>query len=254
MKLDNKVAIVTGGASGLGEATCINLSEQGCKIVIADLNEELGQKLVSTLKTEAIFVKVDVSKEESIKELIQKAVERFSVIHIIVNCAGIINTTPIYSSRGIATSAEFLKVYEINVLGTFNVCKYAAQQMVKQDYAEEKERGVIINVASVAGIEGQRGQVIYGSSKGAIIGMTLPMARDLGKFGIRVCTIAPGIFITPMGKSLNPKVIKSLEDQTALGRLGNPKEFGDAVCALARNTYVTGETFRLDGGVRLGML
>ncbi len=116
---------------------------------------------------------------------------------------------------------------------------------------EEKERGVLINVASVAGIEGQRGQVVYGSSKGAIIGMTLPMARDLGRYGVRVCTIAPGIFATPMGSNVQGKVIQVLTEQTALQRLGVPKEFGDAVVSLARNSYVTGSVFRLDGGIRL---
>ena len=252
MKLENLVAIVTGGASGLGEAACIALSEAKCKIVVADLNADLGEALVKNLKTEAIFVKCDVSCEESIKALIEKTVTRFGGIHVVVNCAGIINSTPIVSSRGVATSAEFLKVYTINVLGSFNVSKYSAQQMMKQPILNESnERGVLINVASVAGFEGQRGQVIYGGSKGAIIGMTLPMARDLGKYGVRVVTIAPGVFMTPMGKGLNPKIQKSLEDQTTLGRLGVPREFGDAIVSLSTNSYVTGTTLRLDGGIRL---
>jgi NAD(P)-dependent dehydrogenase (short-subunit alcohol dehydrogenase family) len=183
---------------------------------------------------------------------VEQTVSKFGGVNIVINCAGIINATPIVSSRGVATSAEFLKVFNINVLGTFNVSKYAAQQMMKQPVLnEEKERGVIINVASVAGFEGQRGQVIYAGSKGAIIGMTLPMARDLGKYGIRVVTIAPGVFITPMGKGLNPKIQKSLEDQTTVGRLGVPREFGDAIVSLSRNSYVTGTTLRLDGGIRL---
>ena len=252
MKLENLVAIVTGGASGLGEGACQCLSAAGCKVVVADLNKELGEALAKSLKTESIFVQVDVSSEESIRNLIEKTVAAFGAIHIVLNCAGIINATPIVSSRGVATSAEFLKVFNINVLGTFNVSKYAAQQIMKQPVLnEEKERGVILNVASVAGFEGQRGQVIYGGSKGAIIGMTLPMARDLGKYGIRVLTIAPGVFMTPMGKGLNPKIQKSLEDQTTLGRLGVPREFGDAVVSLARNSYMTGTTVRIDGGIRL---
>ena len=252
MKLENLVAIVTGGASGLGEAACQCLAEAKCKVVVADLNRELGEALVKNLKTEAIFVQTDVSSEDSIKNLVDQTVSQFGGVHVVINCAGIINSTPIVSSRGVATSAEFLKVYNINVLGTFNVSKYAAQQMMKQaPLNEEKEKGVIINVASVAGFEGQRGQVIYGGSKGAIIGMTLPMARDLGKYGIRVVTIAPGVFMTPMGKGLNPKIQKSLEDQTTLGRLGVPREFGDAIVSLARNSYVTGTTLRLDGGIRL---
>lgn len=252
MKLENLVAVVTGGASGLGEATCQCLSEAKCKVVVADLNKELGEALIKTLKTEAIFVQVDVSSEESIKSLMEQTVAHFGAIHIVVNCAGIINATPIVSSRGVASSAEFLRVFNINVVGTFNVSKYAAQQMMKQSFLNEaKEKGVIINVASVAGFEGQRGQVIYGGSKGAIIGMTLPMARDLGKYGIRVMTLAPGVFITPMGKGLNPKIQKTLEDQTALGRLGVAREFGDAVVSLVVNSYMTGTTVRLDGGIRL---
>lgn len=252
MKLENLVAIVTGGASGLGEAACRCLSAAKCKVVVADLNKDLGESVAKSLPTEAVFIPVDVSSEDSIRNLIEQTVVRFGGVNVVLNCAGIISATPIVSSRGVATSAEFLKVFNINVLGTFNVSKYAAQQMMKQTpLNEEKERGVIINVASVAGFEGQRGQVIYGGSKGAIIGMTLPMARDLGKYGIRVVTIAPGVFITPMGKGLNPKIQKSLEDQTTVGRLGVPREFGDAVVSVASNSYITGTTLRIDGGIRL---
>lgn len=144
------------------------------------------------------------------------------------------------------------RVLGVNVVGTFNVTKYTALQMVKQQPLNDfKERGVIINVASVAGIEGQRGQTVYSASKGAIIGMTLPLARDLGKFGVRVCTIAPGIFQTPMGAGMSDKIVDALSRASALGRVGNPVEFADAILGLATNSFVTGNVFRLDGGIRL---
>ena len=257
MKIEGLVAIVTGGASGLGEATVQKLASLKCKVAIADLNEEAGNALVTKLggKENAIFVKTDVSDEQAAEKLVEETVKAFGAVHIVVNSAGVLSVAPTVSSKGPAKAAEMLRTLKINVLGTFNVSKAAAYQMTKQKPTGEKEeRGVIINVASVAGIEGQRGQVCYSASKGAIIGMTLPLARDLGRFGIRVVTLAPGVFQTPMGKDINPKVADDIKRATPLGRMGDPTEFADAVVALAGNSFLTGEIVRLDGGVRLGYI
>jgi len=245
------VAIITGGASGLGEAAALELSIRGAKVVIADLNKELGNKLVETIGADkAIFVETNVTQEDSVKNLIEKTISKFGAIHIVVNCAGIISSGLIYSSK--CTGDELLKVFKINVLGTFLVTKHASTHMMKQEpISEYKERGVIINVASVAGFEGQRGQTIYSATKGAIMGMTLPLARDLGKFGIRVVTLAPGVFVTPMGKGLNEAIAEGIKKTTAIGRLGEPKEFGNCVASLCMNSYITGEIIRIDGGVRM---
>lgn len=168
-----------------------------------------------------------------------------------VNCAGILSAGVIVYSKGVLSSDEMLKVLKINVIGTFNVCKYAAMHMSKQEAIGEGERGVIINVASVAGEDGQKGQVVYAASKGAIMGMTLPMARDLGKWGIRVMTIAPGVFATPMGDHIPPKTGDVLKASTPLGRFGVAKEFAMTVGAICENGFATGTIWRVDGGIRL---
>jgi NAD(P)-dependent dehydrogenase (short-subunit alcohol dehydrogenase family) len=250
MKIEGLVAIVTGGASGLGEATVLRFIEEGVKVVIADVQEELGKKLEEKLgKSKAIFVKTDVSSEEAVDNLVKKAVETFGGVHIVVNSAGVLHAGNILSKN--CTAKDYLRLLNINVLGTFNVSKAAAKVMSEQKVLNDKgERGIIINVASVAGFEGQRGQVIYGGTKGAIIGMTVPMARDLGKFGIRVMTIAPGVFMTPMGKDLE-KYAEVFKKVSPLGRLGDPPEFADQCVALCKNGFMTGTTVRLDGGMIL---
>lgn len=257
MKVEGLVVVVTGGASGLGEATVLRFAGLKCKVVIADLNEEAGNALVEKLggKENAIFVKTDVSDEKAAENLISEAVKAFGKVDVVVNCAGILSVAMTVTSKGPAKSSEMLRTLKINVIGTFNVTKAAAFQMSKQEpIGDMKERGVIINVASVAGYEGQRGQVCYSASKGAIIAMTLPLARDLGKFGIRVVTLAPGTFITPMGSSINPKVLDDIRKQTPINRLGAVEEFANAAEFMVSNSYMTGETIRLDGGLRLGYL
>jgi NAD(P)-dependent dehydrogenase (short-subunit alcohol dehydrogenase family) len=255
MKVEGLVAVFTGGASGLGRATVEAFSKKNCKVVIADLNQALGDELVKQIGDDkAIFVKTDVSNEEDAKNLINAAVNKFGSIHIVVNCAGILSAAPIITSKGVASTDELMKVLKVNVVGTFNMSKWAAARMATQTPLEGGERGVIINVTSVAGIEGQRGQVVYSASKGAIIGMTLPMARDLGRYGIRVVAIAPGIFHTPMGKEVHENIVKALAKSTPLGRLGDPAEFAHFTIAIAENSYLTGSTLRLDGGIRLPYL
>jgi len=250
MKIEGLVAIVTGGASGLGEATVKRFVEEGCKVVIADVQENLGKNLEQQLGNDKVlFVKTDVSSEESVDNLVKKTVEKFGGVHIVVNCAGVLHAGHILSKS--CTAKDFTRLLNINVLGTFNVSKAAAKVMASQKALNDKEeRGIIINVASVAGFEGQKGQTIYGGTKGAIIAMTAPLARDLGKFGIRVMTIAPGIFQTPMAKALD-KFAETFKRTTPLGRLGDPAEFADQCVALSKNSYMTGTVVRLDGGITL---
>lgn len=253
MKVEGLVAIVTGGASGLGEATVKKLIEEGSKVVIADRDEEKGNKLASQYdSSKVIFVKTDVTKEEDVKNVVAKTLEKFGKIHVLVNSAGVAVQGHIFSKD--TTMDLFKKVMQINVIGTFNMSKAVAEVMVKQDpIGETKERGVIINVASIAGIDGARNMSIYSASKGAIVGMTLPMARDLGKSGVRVVTIAPGIMETEMAKPItenkDPR-IDIFKQITALGRFGYAYEFADACIGMIKSSYISGAIIRLDGGNR----
>ena len=251
MKLEGRVALVTGGASGLGEAAVKRFVQEGCKVVIADVQQELGKALVQSLgEDKALFVETDVTDEAAVQNLINKAVERFGAIHIVLNSAGIIRVNATLSSK--STAKGYMRILSINVLGTFNVTKAASMVMVKQPTLNDKgERGVIINIASVAGLEGQAGNVMYSGTKGAIIGMTMPLARDLGKFGIRVNAIAPGIFRTPMAAGIDEKYAKVFARFTPLGRLGAPEEFADLCTTICTNSYLTGDVLRVDGGIRL---
>lgn len=254
MKLEGLVAVVTGGSSGLGEAAVYKLADAGCKIVIADINEEGASKVVSKIgKEKALFVKTDVTDESACNNLIEEAVKAFGGVHVVLNSAGVMLMTPTLTPDGTASAEDLLKLLKINVIGTFNVSKAAALQMTKQKtIGEKEERGVIINVASVSGIEGPKSMVSYSATKGAIIGMTLPLARDLGKFGIRVMTIAPGIFLTPMSDFYPEKALNGVKRQTPVGRIGDPPEFGEMVVSVAQNSFMTGEVIRLDGGYRVG--
>ncbi|CAD8116591.1 unnamed protein product [Paramecium sonneborni] len=254
MKLDqNTVCLVTGGASGLGLATVLAFLAKGCKVVIADFNQEAGNQILQEQNTPNLkFFKTDVSNEENVIQLIKYTVNEFGAIHIVVNSAGVISAGYLVTPKGTIPVDEMMRVLKINVVGTFNVSKHAAVEMIKQEpQGEFKERGVIINIASLAGIEGQKGQTVYSASKGAVIGMTLPMARDLGKYGIRVMTLAPGVFQTPMGHNLSEKVLAPLRKSAALDRFGQPSEFAESVIGICQCSYLTGEVIRLDGGSRL---
>lgn len=254
MKIDqNTVILVTGGASGLGRAACLLFSKYKAKIVVADINKELGEVFASSLATESIFIEVDVASESSIISLIDSVIKRFGAIHVLINSAGIHSLWPIMTSEGIvAPSCEFHKVFSVNVLGLFNMSKYCAQIMMKQPILNEfNERGVIINVSSIQGIEGMKSRVIYTASKGAILGMTIPMARDLGKYGIRVVCIAPGAFDTPLQGDINEKDKKIVESEIPIGRFGKPEEFAELALEVARNSYINGVDIRVDGGIVL---
>ncbi|WP_064094156.1 3-hydroxyacyl-CoA dehydrogenase [Rossellomorea aquimaris] len=252
MKISESIAIVTGGASGLGEATVRQIIKQGGKAAILDLSDERGQSLVEELGEGAIFVRTDVTSEEEVSNAITKTVEAFGSINTVVNCAGIGIASKLLSRKGIHSLEQFSKVVTINLIGTFNVIRLASEQMSKNELSELGERGVVINTASVAAYEGQIGQAAYSASKGGVVGMTLPIARELASYGIRVMTIAPGLFHTPMFESLPEEAIESLGKMVPFPkRLGHPEEYAHLVESILTNPMLNGETIRLDGGIRM---
>jgi 3-hydroxyacyl-CoA dehydrogenase / 3-hydroxy-2-methylbutyryl-CoA dehydrogenase len=253
MEIRDKVALVTGGASGLGEATVRNLIQQGAKVVILDLNVERGQVLVTELgKEQVLFAKTDVTSEEQVMDVINQAIKTFGQIDICINCAGIGAGIKTIGKEGAHPLDAFKKVININLIGTFNVLRLCAEKMQHNTPNSEGERGVIINTASVAAFDGQVGQVAYSASKGAIVGMTLPIARDLSRSGIRCVTIAPGLFHTPLFDTLPKESYDSLCAQVPFpSRLGKPSEYGKMVQSIIENPMLNGETIRLDGAIRM---
>ncbi|MDB5715155.1 MAG: 3-hydroxyacyl-CoA dehydrogenase [Sphingomonadales bacterium] len=249
MEINSIAAIVTGGASGLGAATARSLAAQGARVTIFDLNAELGESLASELN--GLFVRTDVTDEASVEAGIAAAEAKHGPTRVLVNCAG--TGAPAKTvSKGKPHSIElFRKIIEINLIGTFSVLSKVAARMTESDPIGE-ERGVIVNTASVAAFEGQIGQVSYSASKGGIVGMTLPIARDLAQSGIRVLTIAPGLFLTPLLQNLPPEARETLGRQVPFpNRLGDPSEFAKLVCAIVENPMLNGETIRLDGAIRM---
>ncbi|NMH58584.1 SDR family NAD(P)-dependent oxidoreductase [Alteromonas ponticola] len=255
MKLDGATAIVTGGCSGLGHATAIALREAGVNVALFDLNEELGNQRVSELGAEqTLFCQVDVRDEASVSQAIEKASAEFGDIHLLVNCAGIAPAKRLLDKEGQPAPLDgFQKTIDINLVGSFNVARLVAAKMATQPpQGEANERGLIINTASVAGYEGQIGQTAYAASKAGIIGLTLPMARDLAPLGIRVNTIAPGVMGTPMLLAMPDKVQDALTANVQFPkRLGLPAEFAKLVIHMLDNAYLNGETVRLDGALRM---
>lgn len=252
MEINEKIsAIVTGGASGLGEATARMLSSAGANVAIFDLDENKG--LAVSEKINSDFYKVDVTDTNSVNQAVSSFLKQNEGIQIVVNCAGI-GPAAKTVSRGEPHSSElFAKVININLIGSFNVASICAAEMVKnREYSEDGFRGVIVNTASVAAYDGQIGQVAYSASKGGIVGMTLPMARDLSDKGIRVCSIAPGLFLTPLLESLPEEVQESLGKQVPFpSRLGKPTEFAKLVVQIIENDMLNGEVIRLDGAIRM---
>jgi NAD(P)-dependent dehydrogenase (short-subunit alcohol dehydrogenase family) len=252
MEINEKIsAIVTGGASGLGEATARMLSFMGANVAIFDLDENKG--LAVSEKINSDFYKVDVTDIISVNQAVSSFLKQNEGIQIVVNCAGI-GPAAKTVSRGEPHSSElFAKVININLIGSFNVASICAAEMVKnREYSEDGFRGVIVNTASVAAYDGQIGQVAYSASKGGIVGMTLPMARDLSDKGIRVCSIAPGLFLTPLLESLPEEVQESLGKQVPFpSRLGKPTEFAKLVVQIIENDMLNGEVIRLDGAIRM---
>jgi len=252
VRLNECRAIITGGASGLGEATVRAIAAVAGRVAIFDLVKETGEKLASELGKAAVFCQVDVSDEEQVKVGVQTAIQVFGGVDVLVNCAGIGIPSKVLSKDGPMPLETFAKVVKINLIGTFNVMRLVAVKMVNNQVNSEGERGVIINTASVAAFEGQIGQASYSASKAGIVGMTLPMAREFASIGIRVLTIAPGLFDTPMMASLPDFVREALSKSVPFPkRLGRPNEFAQMVICMIQNSMLNGETIRLDGALRM---
>lgn len=254
MNLSNKVAIVTGGASGLGQATVEAYVAKGVKVAIFDMNEEKAGQIVESLGSDNVsFWNVNVANEDSVKSAVADVVETFGELHICNNYAGIGNAIKTYGKKGVFPLDKYMAVINVNLVGTFNVSRFAAEQMTKnQPFDNDSGRGVIINTASVAAMEGQVGQLAYSASKGGVVGMTLPMARDLASYGIRVNTIVPGLVHTPLFESLPEKAYKSLEASVCYPpRLATTEEVAHLSVFIAENDYVNGECIRLDGAIRM---
>ena len=252
MEIKDSVAIVTGGASGLGEACVRGLLGEGGKVSILDFAEERGQKVASELGDAALFCLTDITKEEDVQSAIDKTVEAFGAIHIAVNCAGVGIPAKVLGKEGPMSMDHFNKVVQINLIGTMNVVRLAAEKMVKNQGNDDGEKGVVINVASVAAFDGQIGQAAYSASKAGVAGMTLPIAREFAEYGIRIMTIAPGIFLTPMLQGLDEKVQEALGRMVPFPkRLGEPSEFAALVQHIVENSMLNGEVIRLDGALRM---
>ncbi|WP_180105547.1 MULTISPECIES: 3-hydroxyacyl-CoA dehydrogenase [unclassified Acinetobacter] len=253
MDIKGKVFVVTGGASGLGAATATHLIGLGAKVIIVDMNHEHGEAMQRQLGDPAKFVQLDVTDEQAVGAFFAQVEAEFGQLNGLVNCAGIAPSAKVLGRDGLHDLAMFQKVLNINVSGTFNMLRYAAQLIAKYELkAGEEERGVIVNTASVAAFDGQIGQSAYAASKGAVVAMTLPLARELARESIRVMTIAPGIMETPMLKGLAQNVQDALGQMVPFPpRLAKPQEFAKLVTHIFENAYLNGEVIRLDGAIRM---
>ena len=253
MNIQGKVLVVTGGASGLGAATATYLVEKGAKVILVDMNQVLGQALQSQLGENAKFVQLDVTDETTVQQFFNDLEQDYGQLNGLINCAGIGPSAKVLGKNGIHSLDAFQKVLNINVSGSFNMLRFAANLIAKYELkAGEEERGVIINTASVAAFDGQIGQVAYAASKGAIVAMTLPLARELAREHIRVMTIAPGIMETPMLKGMPKNVQDALGQMVPFPpRLAKPEEFAQLVGHIFENAYLNGEVIRLDGAIRM---
>ncbi len=252
MDLKDAIALVTGGGSGLGEATAREFAAAGAKVAILDLESSPGAKVAESFGDQGIFVAADVVSADGVTAAVAKAVARFGTINVGVNCAGIGRAMRTVTRDGPHSLELFNKVIQVNLIGTFNGIRMAAAQMAKNQPNSEGERGVIVNTASVAAFDGQIGQAAYSASKGGVVAMTLPIARDLASLGIRICTIAPGTFDTPMLAGLPGPARKALEATIPFpSRLGRPAEFAALARHIVENSMLNGETIRLDGALRM---
>jgi NAD(P)-dependent dehydrogenase (short-subunit alcohol dehydrogenase family) len=250
MQIKNSVFLVTGGASGLGAASARMAAENGAKVVIADMQADAGEKLAKELGGR--FVKTDVTAEADARSAVDKALKEFGALQVLVNCAGIALAERTLGKEAPHDLARFARVINVNLIGTFNMIRFAADAMAKAGPSAAGERGVIVNTASVAAFDGQIGQAAYSASKGGVVGMTLPIARDLSRNGIRVCTIAPGIFETPMLMGLPKEAQDSLGKQVPFpSRLGRPTEYAQLVKSIVEIEMLNGEVIRLDGAIRM---
>ncbi|MGT2452366.1 SDR family NAD(P)-dependent oxidoreductase [Cupriavidus basilensis] len=249
MQIQDNVFVVTGAGSGLGAATATALAEKGAKVVIVDLDSNTGQEVAR--RTGGVFVPADVTNEDGVKEMFDFAAGLGS-LRGLVNCAGVAPAEKVIGKNGVHALASFSRTLQINVAGTFNVLRLGAALMAEQQPSVDGERGIIVNTASVAAFDGQVGQSAYAASKGAVVAMTLPLARELARFGVRVVTIAPGIMATPMLLAMPDEVQKSLGASVPFPqRMGRPQEFADLVQHVIGNPYLNGEVIRLDGAIRM---
>ena len=253
MQIQNSVFLITGGGSGLGAATATMLINSGASVVLADINKAAGSAMQAELGPKARFIETNVTDEASVQAAVDLCTSRFGGIHGAVNCAGVAPGERVVGKTGPHSLANFRRAIEINLIGTFNVIRLAAQAMSMRAPAPSGERGIIVNTSSVASFEGQIGQAAYAASKAGVNGMTLPIARELAKLGIRVMTIAPGIFDTPMLQGMSAEIRASLGAQIPFpSRLGRPDEYAALVKHIIENELLNGEVIRLDGAIRMG--
>lgn len=254
MDIQGKVAVVTGGASGIGQAVARRIVAEGGKVIVFDLNEAAGAAMVEELgASRCVFAQVNVVDEDSVKAGLAVGLAAFATVHICVNCAGIANAARTIGKNGPFPLAEWHKVIAVNLTGSFNVLRLCAEIMADNTpVTDDAGRGVIINTASVAAYEGQVGQAAYSASKGGVVAMTLPIARDLASYGIRCNTIVPGLINTPLFNGLTPEFVDSLSQSVLYPkRLGRPEEIAQLACAIIDNDYINGECIRMDGGIRM---
>ena len=252
MQIKDSVFLIPGGASGLGVATANNFVAAGGKVMLADLNRPAGEKIAAGLGPRAKFVVADVTSEVDVQRAVDAAIQAFGALHGLVNCAGVAPGERVVGKSGPHKLETFSRVININLIGSFNALRLAANAMVRNAPNHDGERGVIINTASIAAYEGQIGQAAYSASKGGIVAMALPVARELAKFGIRVVTIAPGIFDTPMLAGMSEEIRASLGAQVPFpSRLGQPEEYARLAAFIVENPMLNAEVIRLDGAIRM---
>jgi NAD(P)-dependent dehydrogenase (short-subunit alcohol dehydrogenase family) len=252
VRIENSVFLVTGGSSGLGLATARELVGQGGKVMLVDINAEAGAARAEELGANARFVKADITRDEDARAAVAAAVDAFGGLHGLVNCAGVAPAEKVLGRNGAHGLDSFARTISINLVGSFNMLRLAAEAMAQGQPNEEGERGVIINTASVAAFDGQIGQAAYSASKSGVVGMTLPIARELARSGIRVMCIAPGIFETPMMAGMPQEVQDSLAANVPFPpRLGRPAEYASLVRHIVENAMLNGEVIRLDGAIRM---
>jgi NAD(P)-dependent dehydrogenase (short-subunit alcohol dehydrogenase family) len=252
MNIKDAVIVITGGASGLGEACARNFLSLGAKIAILDFAEDRGNEIASELGENVLFCRTDVTRESDVQAAIDRTMDRFGAVHVAVNCAGVAPPAKVLGKEGPMPIDHFEKVVQINLIGTMNVIRLAAQRMVENAPGDDGEKGVVINTASAAAFDGQIGQAAYSASKAAVVGMTLPIAREFAEYGIRVMTIAPGIFATPMLMGLPENVREALGKMVPFPkRMGDPPEFAALAQHIVENRVLNGEVIRLDGAIRM---
>ena len=252
MQLDQVKAVVTGGVSGLGFAVAKHLVAHGASVALFDINDEKGAAAAAELGAKAAYQRVDVSNEDGVAAAVKAAAERMGGLNAAINCAGILGAGRVLGKEGPMPLKTFQTTVMVNLIGSFNVAKAAAEIMQRNAPGEDGERGAIVNTASIAAYEGQIGQAAYSASKGGVIGMTLPMAREFARIGVRVMTVAPGVFHTPMVEGMPANVYESLCAQVPYpSRLGTGQEFADTVAFILQNRYLNGSVIRVDGAIRL---